>query len=175
MKLPNVDKWCWDGTPPRVEPSYVPILRPKQRERIVTIVLGDKIDGLWMHWIEGRSAPCFGRGGSCPGCECMSRRFWTGYLSVWLLPVGKHAIAQLPPVALSRSVELSKRDGELRCGTLVLERKSGSNRSPIVLTYTPCAKPLSVPPAIDLRIMLPKIMLGDESDSGRMFGKEGAR
>jgi len=175
MRVPDFDGMAWDGTPPTIDPSFVPIIRPKPRETYHLLVLGDRIEGLWLHWMDCRSVPCFRLASHCPGCLAKARRFWCGFISVWQIPVQKHAVAQIPPVALQRAPDLMKFNGELRGGQLTILRKGDSKRGALTLTYTASGRNLKLPPALDLRRVLGKILIGGSVEDNNLqdFDEDG--
>lgn len=121
----------WDDNPPENPGGrFIPIYSPKCGQTMRLIVLSDHVEGVWTHWVDGRTIPCVGK---TAGCICgrldLGRR-WKGYVAAYEPEHGRVVLAELTLGAYTsireRLTEVSYR---LRGKVLRLWRAGGKDNA----------------------------------------------
>jgi hypothetical protein len=93
-------KYKWTAEPPPRVRQEIPIVRIKAGREIRCVCLSDRVEGLLVHFIGGRTRACVGSNQSCEGCIQGWNPRWKGYLAVFFPTAGKRVyLAELTPNA----------------------------------------------------------------------------
>lgn len=56
----------WDSAGPRTGRTWIELARPLSGETLTLICVSQRVEGVWLHWIDGRTIPCTGADDGCP-------------------------------------------------------------------------------------------------------------
>jgi hypothetical protein len=117
-------KWASEPPPrPRVE---IPIVRLKAGREIRGVAVSDKVDGLLVHFIGGRTRACVGSNQSCEGCMQGWCPRWKGYLAMFFPTAGNRVyLLELTPHAFETLQKSAPEVSNYRGRWLSVRRENG--------------------------------------------------
>lgn len=127
----------WDSTGPRRGRRWVDLIRPASGEAITLICLSSRIEGIWLHWIDGQTVPCVGAEDGCPYHD-MPREGelrWKGYFAA-LKDIGGPGFYGEVTEDAWRGAPLLRSLSDaaaLRGVRITLWRRRGGERRPVVI------------------------------------------
>lgn len=128
--------FAWTHEIPEPKSNVVPILKVRPGEKHLVMLVSDSIAGIYTHWADGRTIPCFHDQTSCTGCsERLSRR-WEGYLGAFLLGRGL-VLLKVTPASIKLAPALKAANGALRFHRLELYRPRYSKCATVQLKLLP--------------------------------------
>jgi len=159
---PNI-RW---GPPPAKDlPAHIPIeAAPTDGSVLYFWSLSTSVEGVYTHWVDGRSIPCCGRD---LGCICGTRNVfiptrWRGFLAAWHDEWERIFIAELTRQSVVDSKSVCDLAFEDLRGRKFALRRLGKQRNARVQIELCTTKRLDyeLPPAFDLREALATIWAG---------------
>ncbi len=127
----------WDNVGPRRGRTWVDLVRPASGESVALICIGVQIEGVWLHWIDGRTVACIGEEDGCPyhrGVREGELR-WKGYFGA-VKQVGAEVVfGEVTEDAWQRAHLLRALSDAyaLRGVRITLSRRRGGPRRPVVV------------------------------------------
>jgi len=147
--------------------AFVPIMTVRGGRELVVRAAGPVI-GLYAHFFDGRSSPCWGAPDAppCPGCKSQKAR-WKGFLPAYL-PTGARRILEITEGAMRGCSFLSH--SRLPGSWLVLRRTGTAPNSPLLVwpdltrERVPETQPFDVAPSVEHMWGLDKPPIGPDAD-----------
>ncbi len=127
----------WDNSGPVKGRTWIDLVRPASGESVKLICIGEQIEGLWLHWIDGKTIPCTGEDEGCPyhRGDREGELRWKGYFAA-VRAIGTPIVyGEVTEEAWKCSpllVNLSQQRA-LRGVRVTLFRKRGGPRRPVIV------------------------------------------
>jgi len=174
----NLGEVVWGVSPPLDRQPYVPILSPGPGRTITGVILSDALVGVFTHWYDGRTVPCYhGPGGVCALCQWAPRR-WKGYVALLWNGTPRQGMAEITLDAVRGCPRLADKDVSLRGLRLVLQRKGRVPNGPVTATVSPSPFQIeSLPVPFTVQDALLRIWSGNEwvASAARSAAREGGQ
>jgi hypothetical protein len=164
---------AWDDSPdlPQLRSKFK-LVRIGRSEKHRTIILSEKLIGVWTHYFRGRTCPH--EEPTCPACDAKNARRWYGYLACWNTTTDTRYMLELTPQAAEILIEYERKRKSLR-GLEIYVRRTGDKPNSPCETIIPKEQQshLALPGAFDVREAL-MIIWGLATPSDPTTGEPGA-
>lgn len=119
---------AFDDVIPKPGPDIY-IKRLKGKEELTCTIIGDRVKGVWYHWVNGRSAPHMKDERTCDGCNRKKQKKWKGYLHCFAAQMKQEIFLELTPTAAaSLCQQLARPHGFRGCQIRVVRTKGDNGR-----------------------------------------------
>lgn len=146
MKTPQLNR-C-DVPPPVKDVLYVQRLKGDERGQF--ILYSPAMWGVWTHFHNGRTQPCFENHDLCYGGHQETNLRWKGYVHCWSFMMGRQVILQFTENAARQLLSQLPSGCSLRGKTIEAARsKKSKGRMNVELDRYAMDRADGVPPAID--------------------------
>lgn len=140
----------WDNNGPGDRDQFIPILSPRPHQNLICLVTSERWQGVYTHYLDGRTRPCTGSELDCDGCYRKLARRWKAYLCAVGFGSGRRCIVELTQGAMESCPQVIDRTVNLRGRRIILSRDGNSKNGPVRCRLEASAADLFVPPPFNL-------------------------
>lgn len=142
---------AWDDNPdlPQLRSKFR-LIRLGKSEKHKTIILSEKLIGIWTHYYKRRTIPH--EEPDCPACRDKNARRWYGFLACWAPSSDFRYLLELTPQASEPLLDYQSRRKTIR-GLEIMVRRCGDRPNSPCETIIPREQQgnLALPPSFDVK------------------------
>jgi hypothetical protein len=144
----------WGTKLPEKRTPFIPLLSPKQGQKVRGIILGHSVTKIGTHYLDERTVPCLEDPAICEGCAKGMIPRWFAYLPIGALPHGRISCLSITTGAARMEPRLKDETIDLRGWHIEATRGGKGIRGPVKVILDPRQPSANLPPGFDVRAFL---------------------